>query len=138
MNKYAGHSRTTARAGVVGLRVLGRQIRHRRIVLNVLLHIGRLTNSAAQNPATYGRSSFSFHRNYILKLDVLLVLSRRNFMVCVWRHLKVGMSKDLGHNTFVINSYRVFLAILAPSTNICNFCKAVLSFIITSPQSGAA
>ena len=39
MNKHAGHSRTTTRSGVVGLRVLGRQIRHRRIVLEIVVAV---------------------------------------------------------------------------------------------------
>jgi hypothetical protein len=32
MNKHAGHSRTTARAGVVGLRIFRWEIRHRQII----------------------------------------------------------------------------------------------------------
>ena len=39
MNKQARHSRTTARAGVDGSRVFGRQIWHRRIVLEIVVAV---------------------------------------------------------------------------------------------------
>ena len=40
VNEYPRHSRTTARAGVVGIRVLGKKIRHRRIVHKIGRNFG--------------------------------------------------------------------------------------------------
>ena len=39
MNKYTGHTRATARAGVDGFRVFDRQIRHRRIVPEIVVAV---------------------------------------------------------------------------------------------------
>ena len=40
MNKHAGHSRTTARAGVVGLRIFRWEIRHRQIIQEIDRNFG--------------------------------------------------------------------------------------------------